>query len=190
MACIDKGMAPVQATLDEVRRDVVKLWLVYSTLDPAVGSVSERKAYFDMLLYALFRRRPSPIHDHIAGLMESFAPGLFVGDDDPTLPDDNLELELSFRLPKGHERRIHGHAHVGVRIVHEGPTLLPTLDAHRRHPEPFSPDELIPCRHATAPPCQRDAESRHRAMVRARSRKHRPILLADLEARYRAILVR
>jgi hypothetical protein len=171
-----------------VQGHVIELRLVYSTLDPAVGSMSKRKAYFDALVTA-FHRFPSPLHEHMVGLMESFAPGLFVGDDDATLPDDNLELERSFRGPKGHERRIHGHAHAGVRIVYQGPTLLPTLDAHCRHPDPFTAEELLPTLHAEAPHCQRDAESRHRVMVRARSRKQRPILLADLEERYRRILV-
>jgi hypothetical protein len=170
-----------------VRRDVVELRLVYSTLDPGVGLASERRAYFDMLMLA-FRDRPSPLHDHMAGLMERFAPGLFVDGDDETLPQDNQDLERWFRRPKGHERRIHGHAHAGVRIVYDGPTLLPTLDAHRRHPEPFTAEELIPSRHAKAPPSQRDAENRRKVMRRARSRKQRRILLADLEQRHRDIL--
>lgn len=140
------------------------------------------------MLMLAFRGRPSPLHNHMAGLMERFAPGLFVDGDDATLPQDNLDLERWFRLPKGHERRIHGHAHAGVRIVHDGPTLLPTLDAHRRHPEPFTAEELIPSCYATAPSCQGDAESRRKVMRCARSRKHRPILLADLERRYSDIL--
>jgi hypothetical protein len=170
-----------------VRGNVIELRLVYSTLDPAVGSASARRAHFDMLMLA-FRSRPSPLHNHMAGVMDRFAPGLFVDGDDATLPQDNLDLERWFRLPKGHERRIHGHAHAGVRIVYGGPTLLPTLDAHRRHPDPFTAEELIPSRHATAPPCQCDAESRRKVMRRARSRKNRPILLAGLESRYNDIL--
>ena len=47
---------------------------------------------------------------------------------------DNLDLERWFRLPKGHERRIHGHRHAGVRIVQEGPTLVHALDAHHDPP--------------------------------------------------------
>lgn len=164
------------------------LGVVYDTLDPALGSTPKRMADFDAIAVR-FRATPSPIHNHMAGVMERFAPGLFAGGDD-TLPSDNLDLERWFRLPKGHERRIHGHAHAGVRIVYEGPTLLPTLDAHRRHPEPFTADELAPSRHAAAPACQRDAESRRKIMRRARSRKQRPILLADLERRYSLVLGR
>lgn len=166
---------------------MVKLRLIYSTLSPAIGSVTERYAYFEMLLSA-FRDRPSPLNNHLVGLMERFEPGLFVGDDDPALPADNLELEQWFRLPKGHERRLHGHAHAGVRIVYSGPTLLPTLDAHRRHPQPFTAEELIPSCNAQAPTCQCDAEERRRLMARARSRKQRPLLLAELEQRYGTIL--
>src|SRR4029453_9552291 len=36
--------------------------------------------------------------------------------EDGDLPQDNLDLERWFRQPKGHERRIHGHRHVGVRL--------------------------------------------------------------------------
>jgi len=62
--------------------------------------------------------------------MSSFVPGLFVGHEAAELPQDNLDLERWFKQPKGHERRMHGHRHAGVRIVQEGPTLLLALDAH------------------------------------------------------------
>jgi hypothetical protein len=126
----------------------------------------------------------------MAGVMERFAPGLFVDCGRCNLPSDNLDLERWFRLPKGHQRRIHGHAHAGARIVHQGPTLLITLDAHRRHPDPFDADELIPTRDAVPPSCQHDAENRRKIMRRARSPKQRPILLADLELRYNHVLGR
>ena len=45
------------------------------------------------------------------------------------MPRDNLDLERWFRVPKGHERRIHGRCHAGVRIVQEGATMLLALDA-------------------------------------------------------------
>lgn len=185
--CIDKGLAHTQATRDEVARDVAELRLVYGTLDPDTGSTRSRKADFDEIASG-FRATPSPLHDHMAGVMERFAPGLFVDCGRANLPSDNLDLERWFRLPKGHQRRIHGHAHAGVRLVYEGPTLLVTLDAHRRHPGPFVADELIPTRDAVPPPSQRDAEHRRKIMRRARSRQQRPILLADLEQRYSHVL--
>jgi len=186
-ACIDKGLAQTQTALDEVARDVVELRLVYGTLDPDTGSTRRRRADFDEITLGL-RATPSPLHDHLAGVMERFAPGLFVDCGRCNLPSDNLDLERWFRLPKGHQRRIHGHAHAGVRLVYEGPTLLVTLDAHRRHPGPFEADELIPNRNAVPPQSQRDAEARRKIMRRARSRKQRPILLADLERRYSHVL--
>ena len=172
--------------LDEVALGVTKLWFVWSTLDPNTGSMSECRTIFDHIVLGL-RSAPSPLHDHMAGIMERFAPGLFVECPDD-LPRDNLDLERWFRLPKGHERRIHGHAHAGVRIVQEGPTLLPTLDAHQRHPAPFTAAELIPTLGAVTPPTQRDAEHRRTIMRRARSRKRRPILLAELESHYKRVL--
>jgi len=59
------------------------------------------------------------------------------------------------------------------------------LDAHAFHPEPFTVDELLPYRMAREPPCQRQALERRKIMRKARSTKNRPILLADLERRYR-----
>ena len=120
----------------------------------------------------------------MAKVMDSFAPGLFVGGDDPDLPQDNLELERWFRQPKSHERRIHGHRHAGVRIVLEGPTLTLALDAHQAHPELFQPDELLPYAHAPPPACQCEALHRRRIMRKARSKKKRAMLLQDLERQY------
>ena len=116
--------------------------------------------------------------------MESFAPGLFAGGDLPDFPQDNLDLERFFRQPKGHERRIHGHAHAGVRIVQEGATLLLVLDAHGEHPEAFRPEDLRPYTDAPVPSCQQDAIHRRRIMRKARSTKTRALLLSELEAHY------
>ena len=182
--CIDKGIAPVQATLDQVAIHVADLRVVYSTLDPATGSRKDRRNDFDEMA-DIFRASASSIGVAMAGVMERFAPGLFVKVHPAALPNDNLDLERAFRLPKGHERRIHGHAHAGVRIVIEGPTLLPTLDAHARHPTPFAAEDLIGYQDAPTPPSQRAAELRRTIMRRARSRKERPKLLAELERRYK-----
>jgi len=115
--------------------------------------------------------------------MASFAAGLFVGGD--TLPclQDNLDLERWFRQPKGHERRIHGHRHAGVRIVQEGPTLLLTLDAHVTHPEPFTAHDLEPYQDASAPACQVEALHRRKIMRKARAKKTKA-LARSLERRY------
>jgi hypothetical protein len=132
-----------------------------------------------------FEQSEDPIYVHMAKVMISFLPGLFVGGAKFEEIRDNLDLERWFRLPKSHERRIHGHRHAGVRIVQDGPTLVLALDAHSAHPGPFTADELLPYRTARMPACQREAHNRRKIMRKARSKKKRPILLADLERRYR-----
>jgi len=69
--------------------------------------------------------------------------------------------------------------------VLEGPTLVHALDAHAAHPGPFTVDDLLPSRGAREPPCQVEARGRRTIMRKARSRKKRPLLLAELERRYR-----
>ena len=83
-----------------------------------------------------------------------------------------MELERWFRQPKGHERKIHGRRHAGVRIVQEGATLLLALDAHLGHPEPFTAEELLPYRHAKEPADQAEAIQRRKVMRKARSPKN------------------
>jgi len=119
----------------------------------------------------------------MARVMVSFLAGLFVGEGVFVEIKDNLDLERWFRLPKSHERRIHGHRHAGIRIVLEGPTLVHALDAHAFHPGPFTVEDLLPYRTARQPPSQEQALDRRRIMRKARSKTSRPILLADLERR-------
>jgi hypothetical protein len=121
----------------------------------------------------------------MAQVMLSFAAGLFVGPGIFEAIRDNLDLERWFRLPKSHERRIHGHRHAGIRIVLEGPTLVHALDAHATHPDPFTAAELLPYRTAQEPACQTEALQRRKIMRKGRSTKKRPLLLAELERRYR-----
>jgi hypothetical protein len=132
-----------------------------------------------------FERGEDPIRRKMAGVMISFLAGLFVGEGEFEEIKDNLDLERWFRLPKSHERRIHGHRHAGVRLVIEGPTLVHALDAHAAHPEPFRVEDLLPYRIAREPPSQSQALNRRKIMRKARSKKTRPTLLAELERRYR-----
>jgi hypothetical protein len=136
-------------------------------------------------LIGRFSRTEDPIHRQMAQVMTSFLAGLFVGEGPFERVRDNLDLERWFRLPKSHERRIHGHRHAGIRIVLEGPTLVHALGAHAAHPEPFTVVDLLPYRAAREPPCQTQALNRRTIMRRARPPKKRPLLLADLERRYR-----
>ncbi len=123
----------------------------------------------------------------MATVMTSFLPGLFAGEDLFAEVRDNLDWDRWFRLPKSHERKIHGHRHAGVRLVQDGPTLVLALDAHAAHPGPFTVDDLLPYRKARMPTCQREALNRRKVMRKARSKKKRPLLLAELERRYREI---
>jgi hypothetical protein len=182
--CIEQGTSAVREQLDAVSAQVERLRAIDNVLDPTTGTSVTRRRRFNALA-AKLRVSTDPTEQHMARLMGSFRPGLFAGGDDLDLPADNLALERAFRLPKGHERRIHGRAHAGVRIVHRGPSLLLVLDAHTRHPERFSAADLAPWIHAQAPASQQECRRRRGIMRRARSRKKRPRLLADLELRYR-----
>jgi hypothetical protein len=184
-ACIGKGLDLVKLQQKTIRCHVETIREVAATLDPAAETSARRQSDFDAIL-ARLDGDSDPIHRQMAVLMQSFRAGLFAGDDAFDQIRDNLDLERWFRLPKGHERRIHGHRHAGVRIVQEGPTLVHALDAHHTHPGPFGVDDLLPYRSARAPACQRQAIHRRKVMRKARSKTKRPKLLADLERRYQA----
>ncbi len=157
---------------------------VAATLEAGTQSCAERQQQFEGLRDR-FAGTKTPIYQKMAQVMMSFVAGLFVGEDTLSSINDNLDLERWFRIPKSHERRIHGHRHAGIRIVLEGPTLVHALDAHVAHPQPFTVEELLPYRGAKEPPCQTQALHRRKIMRKARSKKKRPLLLADLERRYR-----
>jgi len=176
--CIDRGLAEVQAEQEEVRQQQREIQRVARTLEVAEGSATERQAQF-MRLQEEFTCQETPFYGHLAAVMASFAAGLFAGGDALAGLQDNLELERWFRKPKGHERRIHGHRHAGVRIVQEGPTLMLALDAHAAHPGPFTADDLRPYRDASAPACQDEAIHRRKIMRKARSKKNDPNYCAN-----------
>jgi len=171
--CIARGLSAVQPEQTEVRRQRDEVQRVAATLDVKHGSAVERQTQF-ACLQAEFAVQATPFYVGMAALMASFAVGLFADADVLASLHDNLDLERWFRLPKGHERRIHGHRHAGVRLVQEGPTLMLALDAHLEHPGLFTADDLRPYQHATAPPCQDEAIHRRKVMRKARSKKNAP----------------
>ena len=175
----------VAATQRRVRGYVAWIREVNATLDPTTDGCRERKRRFGVLRRRLLADA-DPIGRQMGGVMASFESGLFVGGGACDAPRDNLELERWFRLPKGHERRIHGRAHAGVRLVQEGATMLLALDAHRHHPQPFTEEELRAYRDAEVPQEQREAIRRRKVMRAARSTKKRAGLLRTLEERYAA----
>jgi hypothetical protein len=175
----------VVVTQKQVAAYVVTIGEVDALLDPATGRCAKRKQRFAVLERQLLANA-DPICQQMGRVMASFQPGLFTGGGRGDWPRDNLDLERWFRLPKGHERRIHGRCHAGVRIVQEGATMMLALDAHRHHPQPFTEKELRPYRDAEVPLRQKEVIQRRKVMRAARSTKKRAGLLRKLEERYAA----
>jgi hypothetical protein len=182
--CIKSGLDEVKERQEIIREYVEVIAEIAATLEPGTEDCTDRQERFEELIDQ-FEQTEDPIRHQMATVMISFLDGLFVEEGMFDEIKDNLDLERWFRLPKSHERRIHGHRHAGVRIVLEGPTLVHALDAHAAHPEPFTVEDLLPYRNAREPTCQSEALKRRKIMRKARSKKTRPKLLADLERRYR-----
>jgi hypothetical protein len=175
--CIDGGLAAVHEQQEGIGEEVKEISEVAKTLNKQTGTLGQRKRRYNHLLRQ-YRSKGGEFYAHLAQMLGSWGVGLFVGvrgQKAAVAPQDNLDLERWFRTPKGHERRIHGHRHAGVRIVQEGPTLLLVLNAHEAHPEPFTAQDLLPYRHAKAPADQLQAIHRRKIMRRARSPKNDPL---------------
>jgi len=182
--CIDRGLDVAREPLTQVKAYVQDLQAVDSTLRPSDEVTGREREVRFILLEEAWQSSADPVHQHFAKMLSSFEPGLFVGGEAADFPADNLDLERWFKRPKGHERRIHGRRHAGIRIVQQGPTLMLALDAHVHHDGPFTADDLQPYGHARVPASQQQAVERGKIMRKARSYKKRHDLLADLERRY------
>ncbi len=172
---IDRGVAEQQDTFSRVRAYTAQVREVVDILTAEDGaSLTDREPFFEAKI-AEFQSFPDDkTYNDMAKIMTSFQVGLFAGAELTAYPHDNLDLERWFRLPKSHERRIHGHHHAGIRIVREGATLIPTLDAHAQHPGVFTEEELAGFATATAPDSQLASQQRHGVMKKARSKKAKP----------------
>src|SRR5262249_18279550 len=167
-----------------IRGYVAVIAEVAATLEPGAEDITEREEKFEALIDR-FEATEDPIRHGMATVMLSFLAGLFVGEEEYEAIKDNLDLERWFRWTRRRERRIQGRRHAGIRLVLEGPTLVHALGAHAAHPGPFTAEDLLPYRTAREPPCQTEARNRRTVMRKARSKKNRPLLLAELERRYR-----
>jgi len=183
--CISRGLQAVAQEQKQIHEYVHEVKRVEATLDPNTGSVAQRKKRFHRLKRRL-KQSGEAVRMQMAAVMATFVVGLFAGPEVDQDVRDNLDLERWFRLPKGHERRIHGRKHAGVRLVQEGATLMPVLDAHKGREEPFQVEELLGYKDAKPPRQEQQTMHRRKVMRRARSKKQRPILLAELERRYLA----
>ena len=181
--CIDRGLQEVAAEQKQIKEHVQEVKRVEATLDPSKGSSKQRKKRFQRLRRRL-KRSGDPVRMQRAVVMAAFLVGLFAGPEVDQEIVDNLDLERWFRLPKGHERRIHGRKHAGVRLVQEGATLMPVLDAHKGRESPYQAKELLGYKAAKPPKEEQEAMARRKVMRRARSKKRRAGLLAELEHRY------
>jgi hypothetical protein len=124
--CIERGLEEVKAEQEQVKEQVKEIERVAKTLDAESGTRQQRKEKYQELQEE-YQQKGGEFYERLVKVMLAWAMGLFqeveLKQGEKT-PVDNLELERFFRMPKGHERRIHGHKHAGVRIVQEGPTLL------------------------------------------------------------------
>ena len=174
--CIERGFQEARGQPEHVREQVQALAEVAKTLAAKTGSLAQRRQGSERLARQ-YQSRGGQFYGRLAKVRRAWQAGLFVavqGKGGTEAPGDNLELARWFRQPKGHERKIHGRRHAGVRIVQEGATLLLALDAPLGHPEPFTAQELLPYRHAQEPADQAEAVLRRKVLRRARSPKNDP----------------
>jgi hypothetical protein len=144
--CIDRGLAGVKVQQRQVQEQVKAIQEVATTLDASTGTRAKRTARYERL-QRQYEKQGGEFCAHLSKRMQSFAGGLVVRvrtKKGESLPSDNLDIERWFRKPKGHQRRVHGHKHAGVRIVQQGPTLLLALDAHEGRSQPFTAEDLLP----------------------------------------------
>jgi hypothetical protein len=169
-SCINRGLSIYQKDKIEIEEYVMEIEKVFNTLDSGKGTVKSRLSEFKGLQGQLADTHDL-VKNHMSEIMHSFEVGLFVGDDELEMPQDNLDLERWFKKPKGHERKIHGRKHVGMRIVNEGPTLLPALDAHLIQSKPFTYRDLLPYAYIEPPESQIRSVEHKRVMTKASSKK-------------------
>jgi hypothetical protein len=182
--CIDRGLEVAHEALTHVGHSVQDLRAVDGILKPNDEATGEEREAQCVALWQAWEASVDPMHQQCAKVMSSVEPGVFVGGEVADFPADNVDVERWFTRPKGHERRMHGRRHAGVRLVQQGPTLLLALDAHGYHHGPLTVDDLEPSRHSRVPASQQEAIERGQIMRKARSRKTRHVLLADLEKQY------
>lgn len=181
---MDRGMQVAREALTQVGHYVQELRAVDGLLQPSDEATGAEREGPCVALRQEWEASVAPMHQQCAQVMSRCEPGVFVGGERADFPADHVDVERWCKRPKGHARRMHGRRHAGVRLVQQGPTLMLALDAHVHHHGPFTGDDLEPYRHSRMPASQQEALERGKIMRQARSRKKRPLVLADLEKRY------
>jgi len=168
---LDRGLARYAEDFCRIATGMGTLIIVWTLLHPRTGTRHGNRAQFQQVAEQVLKNT-DPLLQHVGRLMQSFEDGLFCGDETLDMPEDNLELERWIKGPKGHERRIHGRQHVGLRLVIEAPTFLPTFDAHLSRTIPFTVQDLLPYAATDIPESQQRAVTRHQLMRKGRSKKN------------------
>lgn len=171
-ACIEQGMHIYEETKNKIQGLLEVVTQVDRLLSPNEGSSEKRQKRFHLL--GLKLKKKSSKYKEMGKLMFSFEDGLFAGGEILDLPIDNLDLERWFKKPKGHQRRITGRKHAGTTIVYEGPTLIPTLDAHLTLNKPLGVADLLGYINAQPPASQIEGLKRRKLMSQASSKKKGP----------------
>src|SRR5438552_15547511 len=129
---MDRGLAVAREAFKHVGQYIQDLRAVDRTLRPSdEAPEEERKAQF-VVLWQEWESSADPAQPQLATVMSRLAPGLCVGGEAADFPEDHVDVERWCKRPKGHERRMHGERHVGVRLVRQGAAPTVALDGHVR----------------------------------------------------------
>ena len=181
---LDRGLEGARDALTPGGDSVQDLRAVEGRLTPNDEATREEREAQCVSRWQEWEARVDPMHQPFAKVMSRVEPGGWVGGEGADCPEDQVDLARWCKRPKGHERRMHGRRHAGVRLVPQGPTLLLALDAPVHHHGPLTVAALEPSRHSRVPASQQEAIERGQIMRTARSRKTRHVLLADLAKQY------
>ena len=181
--CIDEGLDEVEESKRSIRDYVEVIEEVAATLEPGAEDCTERQEKFEALIDR-FEATEDPIHQHMAAVMVSFLAGLFVGEGSSKRSWTTSIWSGGFacrRATSGGSTAIatrgFGWSWKGRRWCMRWTRTTATPGRSRWRPAALS--------NSREPPCQTEARDRRKIMRKARSKTKRPILLAELERRYR-----
>src|SRR5256885_25676 len=110
-------MEGAREALTQVGHYVQALRAVDGILKPSDAATGEERETQFVSLWQEWEASVDPMHQQFATVMSRVAPGLCVGGAGAEWRADHVDLERWCKRPKGHERRMHGRRHAGVRLV-------------------------------------------------------------------------